>query len=317
LTNSSGTVTDTYSYTAFGELFNPTGSTANSYLYTGQQFDALTGLYDLRARYYNPALGRFLSQDTYPVNFNNPVELNRYVYAANNPTNLTDPTGHTAYGERGLLNFFSRQNATTLIKVGIGITAVFLAVNALLPFVVPKIWEEPKIDVPPLPIEIRQPRQDPGEEPIPTVYPPPWRVTPQIPTPQTTPTKEPLKKHIALGISDYLGTFLGKLNTSLIKQNALAYISESWHDVGLSDVPASMIAGTFHIAFEQAITRAEHIHFNLQGISNPKEWAENHGKGDVYKDADYVTAWELYNIYHNSVALSKTTFYPDGFTSFP
>jgi uncharacterized protein RhaS with RHS repeats len=60
LTNGSGTVTDTYSYTAFGELFNQTGSTTNSYLYTGQQYDSLTGLYSLRARYYNPYLKHFL-----------------------------------------------------------------------------------------------------------------------------------------------------------------------------------------------------------------------------------------------------------------
>jgi len=68
LTNSStGAITDTYSYTAFGELFSSTGTTVNSYRYTGQQLDTNTGLYSLRARYYNPALGRFLSQDTYPV----------------------------------------------------------------------------------------------------------------------------------------------------------------------------------------------------------------------------------------------------------
>jgi RHS repeat-associated protein len=96
LTNGSGSVTDTYSYTAFGELYNQTGSTTNSYLYTGQQYDSLTELYSLRARYYNPALGRFLSQDTYPVSFGNPVELNRYVYTANNPVNLNDPTGNAA-----------------------------------------------------------------------------------------------------------------------------------------------------------------------------------------------------------------------------
>jgi len=39
------------------------GASDNPYLYTGQQFDALTGLYSLRARYYDPALGRFLSRD--------------------------------------------------------------------------------------------------------------------------------------------------------------------------------------------------------------------------------------------------------------
>jgi len=79
-------------------LFNSL-ATGTDYLYTGQQFDSLTGLYSLRARYYNPALGRFLSQDTYPYNFGNPVELNRYVYTGNRPINLTDPTGNAALVE--------------------------------------------------------------------------------------------------------------------------------------------------------------------------------------------------------------------------
>jgi RHS repeat-associated protein len=102
LTDASGTVTDTYSYTAFGELFAQTGSTTNRYLFTGQQYDPATGLYSMRARYYDPSIGRFLTRDTYPVNYNDPVELNRYVYVANDPVNAMDPSGQSALVDFGL-----------------------------------------------------------------------------------------------------------------------------------------------------------------------------------------------------------------------
>lgn len=94
LTDAAGNLTDTYSYTAYGELFAASGTTANKYLYTGQQFDDLTGLYSLRARYYDPSGGRFLSRDTYPYNYRNPIELNRYGYTAGNPVNGWDPSGY-------------------------------------------------------------------------------------------------------------------------------------------------------------------------------------------------------------------------------
>jgi len=97
-----GAATDRYSYDAFGSVQSRTGTTANSYQYTGQQFDALSGLYDLRARYYNPGDGRFLSRDTYPVSFNNPIELNRYSYTVNNPINFSDPSGYTLGEDTGL-----------------------------------------------------------------------------------------------------------------------------------------------------------------------------------------------------------------------
>lgn len=81
-------------------------------------------MYDLRARYYNPALGRLLSQDTYPVSFGNPVELNRYVYAANRPVNLSDPTGKAALIEYALTGALvggllgGASGATTAIACG-------------------------------------------------------------------------------------------------------------------------------------------------------------------------------------------------------
>ena len=93
LVDSTGVVTDSYSYSAFGELVDQSGITETDYLFTGQQYDNLTGLYNHRVRYFDPALGRFISQDTYPYDFENPVELNRYVYTANNPVNWTDPSG--------------------------------------------------------------------------------------------------------------------------------------------------------------------------------------------------------------------------------
>lgn len=82
LTDGAGSVTDTYSYTAYGETHASTGSTSNSYLYAGQQQDAATGLYSMRARMYDPGVGRFVSRDTWALDMGNPVEWNRYGYAA-------------------------------------------------------------------------------------------------------------------------------------------------------------------------------------------------------------------------------------------
>ncbi len=53
----------------------------------------LSRLYSLRARYYAPGLGRFLSRDPFEGTLYGGRELNRYVYAANNPVNLADPSG--------------------------------------------------------------------------------------------------------------------------------------------------------------------------------------------------------------------------------
>jgi RHS repeat-associated protein len=61
LTDPTGNSQVQYSYDPYGNM-NATGSTTNSYTYTGREFDGL-GLYYYRARYYDPATGRFLSED--------------------------------------------------------------------------------------------------------------------------------------------------------------------------------------------------------------------------------------------------------------
>ena len=65
LADHTGSVTDTFTFDAFGNLAARTGSTPNDMLYRGEQFDAGLGLYYLRARWYNPATSRFLTVDKY------------------------------------------------------------------------------------------------------------------------------------------------------------------------------------------------------------------------------------------------------------
>jgi RHS repeat-associated protein len=103
LTDGNGAVTDRYTYDAYGNLLTSQGATVNPYRYTGQPLDSLTGLYDLRARYYDPTSGRFLSRDTAGIDVSNPVELDRYIYTHDDPINLTDPSGHGPVLEQGLL----------------------------------------------------------------------------------------------------------------------------------------------------------------------------------------------------------------------
>jgi RHS repeat-associated protein len=70
--------------------------TLNPFKYTGEVYDEETGLYYLRARYYDPSMRRFLNEDTYEGQIDNPLSQNLYTYVHNNPLIYTDPTGHFA-----------------------------------------------------------------------------------------------------------------------------------------------------------------------------------------------------------------------------
>jgi RHS repeat-associated protein len=62
--------------------------------FTGQRWEQGLGLYDYRARFYDPTLGRFLQPDPIVPEPGNPQALNRYAYVYNNPLRYTDPSGH-------------------------------------------------------------------------------------------------------------------------------------------------------------------------------------------------------------------------------
>jgi len=112
LTDASGNVTDTYTYDAFGLLINRSGATENNYLYTGEQYDPNIGFYYLRARYYNPSIGRFLTMDTWPGSMFEPMSLHKYLYCHGSPVNNWDPSGK----DKTLLG--------TVARIGIGMILV-------------------------------------------------------------------------------------------------------------------------------------------------------------------------------------------------
>ena len=93
LTDEIGAVINTYSYDAFGNLINSTGGTENKYLFAGEQFDEDLQQYYLRARFYDPSLGRFTRRDTYEGDKFEPLTLHKYLYTGGNPVNAIDPTG--------------------------------------------------------------------------------------------------------------------------------------------------------------------------------------------------------------------------------
>ncbi|RLC83572.1 MAG: hypothetical protein DRI79_13785, partial [Chloroflexi bacterium] len=100
--NSSGGKTGELRYYAWGETRYAYGTTPTAYRYTGQRLEAAIGLYYYRARWYDPALGRFISADTIVPDPGNPQDLNRYAYVRNNPLRYTDPSGHRlAYDPEG------------------------------------------------------------------------------------------------------------------------------------------------------------------------------------------------------------------------
>ena len=89
LSNIAGEIENVYTYDVFGNIREEIETIPNQFKYTGEQLDKETEQYYLRARYYNPTIGRFTQEDVYRDD-----GLNLYVYVMNNPLLWVDPSGY-------------------------------------------------------------------------------------------------------------------------------------------------------------------------------------------------------------------------------
>ncbi len=90
LSNSSGALANTYAYDSYGKQTGSTGTIVNPLQFTGREFDLETSIYEYRARYYDPNIGRFISED--PIGFAG-GQADLYAYVYDSPTNMIDPIG--------------------------------------------------------------------------------------------------------------------------------------------------------------------------------------------------------------------------------
>gem|GEM_PF-6368872 len=93
LVTPSGAVVRTIHYDAWGTVRHTTGTVATRLGYTGEWMGLVDGTVYLRARHYQPAIGRFLQRDSFPGIPSSPQSLHKYTYAHTNPLKHTDPSG--------------------------------------------------------------------------------------------------------------------------------------------------------------------------------------------------------------------------------
>ncbi|MDI4649593.1 RHS repeat domain-containing protein [Cohnella hashimotonis] len=104
---------NSYAYDLFGNITSQDETVAQPFKYSGEMTDNTTKLQYLRARWYDPSLGRFINEDTYEGQIDNPLSLNLYTYVYNNPLVYTDSSGNTP---EWIQNLFAKAKLTAILS---------------------------------------------------------------------------------------------------------------------------------------------------------------------------------------------------------
>ena len=124
ITGGEGGIQNSYQYDAFGVQLEEKEQFNNRIRYTGQQYDNLAEQYYLRARYYNPVLGRFMQEDVYQGD-----GLNLYAYCGNNPVVYWDPSGYVEECLQEQTGGDGGNNSENILNVGAGDSPIPGATN--------------------------------------------------------------------------------------------------------------------------------------------------------------------------------------------
>ncbi|MFD2115286.1 RHS repeat-associated core domain-containing protein [Paenibacillus yanchengensis] len=101
ITDTAGELINEYTYDIWGKPLEHSETIEQSFRYSGEYWDEETNLQYLRARWYDPSIGRFINEDTYEGELSNPLSLNLYTYVHNNPLRYIDPSGNYCVSQDG------------------------------------------------------------------------------------------------------------------------------------------------------------------------------------------------------------------------
>ncbi|MCR4408538.1 MAG: hypothetical protein NUW24_16725 [Anaerolineae bacterium] len=286
-------------YYPYGETRYTTGALPTDFTFTGQRAEAGLGLLDYRARFYAPVLGRFVSADTIVPEAGNPQDLNRYAYVRNNPLRYTDPSGYCIPGVNcpddpsrpawsPPSGYRPQSTEEQIALLGWVQAQINLERRETGGTVVTSLMQQS------LNLELSTLMKYVSPEKAERLA---WQGA-MMGAPFAAAAVGSLAGDVALSLSDYIFEFQYE-----VVPGAKTFVD--WPKFGLSGPTYP----NFPEAFESAMNKTPHIHFNLTGIRDVNEALElgrtlGWGPGNM-------TNTELYLIVNNPDWFSKTTFYMD------
>src|SRR5439155_1190877 len=121
LTGETGSVAASMLYDAWGNVRVSTGTGHGKYRFTGAELDTTSNLYHMGARFYDPSIGRWLSEDPVQDRYYEPISLNYYAYVMNSPLALLDPDGSAGVTWEDLV-----RNPSALIEAALGLAVGYI-----------------------------------------------------------------------------------------------------------------------------------------------------------------------------------------------